>query len=141
MTIPIRLTTYVGVPANPDRKLARSIASVVASYSQVLEAHLPMVFDPQWVRTPALVLFLVIEPMHCTHAIVKEVNNRLASTIPGSRGVINTLAIQSNDPLLDSLAKAKCRILRRSSSGKAMVEQPWSGWRLLLSRIVNRLRI
>jgi hypothetical protein len=126
--------TQFGVPNHPDQKLAQSIAETLALIPEIESAHLPMVFDPNYVSEPALVLFMVIDPKYPAHEIAAQANQKLALRVAAPGGSLNTLPMKPDDPFLYWVEKAACRILSRSTRGEPIIEHPWRQWKLLFRR-------
>jgi hypothetical protein len=129
----------IGLPAKPDQKLAQKLAELVAPFSDVQAAHLPMVWVPGPAAKPALVLFLIFDPS-CSHKdVVAQITQKLAPRI-GPGAFLDFWALKSDDPLVYWVEKARSRILSRSPSGEPLIEHPWSRWRLLLWKFARNYR-
>ena len=124
----------IGVPASPDPNLALSISRALLGFSFVQEAHLPMVFDPQVLPEPSLVLFLLFTEPARADQMIAQVSQHLSHSVSAPGGVLNIVPLMpgdSGDSLLHSVQMTHCRILSRSAAGEPIVERPWTWWKLL----------
>jgi hypothetical protein len=137
--IPPGTKLTIGLPAKPDQRLAQNLGGVVASFSEVQTAHLPMVSVLDSTARPALTLILVFDSSCSYQEIVGQIAARLAPHV-GPGAFIDIWSMRSDDPLLYWVEKARSRILRRSPSGEAIIERPWARWRLLLWRLTRNFK-
>ena len=129
----------IGLPAQPNQRLALNLAELVASFSEVQAAHMPMVAEPKSLGKPALVLFLIFEPSCAYNEVVKQIGEKLAAHV-GPGAYIDLWPMKHDDPLLYWVEKARSRIFTRSPSGGPIIEHPWRPWRLLLWRMTRNFK-
>ena len=122
----------IGQPSKPDRALARSLAGLLAAFPEVLEAHLPQCYAPEKMTNPAQVLMVVFSGPQGAQEVMPRVREGIARLLP--RGAfLDVWPVTAPGAFLESVRGARCKILGRVYSGKAVTEDPWSPWGRLRS--------
>ena len=124
----------IGVPAKPDRFLARSLAEALSGFLEIREAHLPMCFVERQMPRPNLVLVLVCADSVDQAKLVGAVEDIVAPLLPYGT-CLDIWPLASDAPLTETVRGTECRILRRAPSGISHIEYPFSVWRMLKRRL------
>jgi hypothetical protein len=82
---------------------------------------------------PAQVLMVVFAEHETAQVAMPRIRERVARLIPAG-GFLDVWPITAAGGLLDSVRGARCRILRRTPSCVAVIEDPWSLWDRALRR-------
>jgi hypothetical protein len=135
MRTPAEGEALIGQPTKPDRPLARSLARLLAAFPDVQEAHFPQCFAPGKMTRPAQVLMVVFSRPQGALGAMSRIREDVARLIPRGE-FLDMWPITTPGGFLESVRGARCRILRRARSGKAVTEDPWSLW----DRTVCRMR-
>jgi hypothetical protein len=126
---------HLGSPKKPDSDFALFLATTLAHFPEVKEAHLPQCFAPKTMARPAPVLVVIMdkppEPLDgFSHRISTELAPRLAASEH-----LDIWYLSPHDSFLESVRKADCKILYREESGEPIVLRPWSTWNKLRRRL------
>lgn len=124
----------IGVPARPDRSLARSLAEALVKFPGIREAHLPMCFVEGKMAIPALVLVLVLEGATDQAKLVGDIHQEIAPLLPYGTH-LDVWPLAADAPLTESVRATGCRILIQTASGTPVIEQPFSKWKMLQRRL------
>jgi hypothetical protein len=125
--MPAEGESLIGQPTKPDRARARVLAGLLAPFPKVEEAHFPQCFAPGKMTRPAQVLMIVFSDPQGAQEAMPRIQERVAQLIP-SGDFVDMWPITTAGGLLGSVRGARCRILRRTPSGAAVIEDPWSLW-------------
>lgn len=110
LNIPAGTPMLIGAPTPPPpQERTQALLELVASSRLIKEAHLPRCFAPSMMKEPGLVLVVIFEQAGDMTLGLKELDTAFPSVM-GAEGHIQVWALLSNDPLLDTLRQAKCRI-------------------------------
>jgi predicted PhzF superfamily epimerase YddE/YHI9 len=123
----------IGRPACPNRRLARSIARSLLRFPGIEEAHFPQCFVPSTMSTPAQVLVIVLDERRKAQTL--EFLNAEVARLAGPGTHVDVWPINATDPFLETVRQVRCRIFRRSHSGKTVIEYPWSFWNEFVWRL------
>jgi SseB protein C-terminal domain len=124
----------IGVPSKPDGSLAQSLAEMLVKFPEVREAHLPMCFVEGKMLKPGLVLVLVFDGLVDRTKLVEVIHEEIAPLLPFGAH-LDVWPLTSDATLTASVRGTGCRILSRTSSGAALIEQPFSKWRMFQRRL------
>ena len=138
MSVPNRIPTggeaLLGQPTQPNRALAREIAALLTQLPQVLEAHLPQCFAPDKMSRPAQVLMIVFGSAAGSEHLMSSIQASLARLLPKGT-FLDVWPVPAADPFLEPVRRVGCRILIRTATGEAAIEDPWSLWNRTLRRL------
>jgi hypothetical protein len=125
--MPSAAEVLIGRPAKPDRTLAASLARLLAPFLEIEEAHFPQCYAPGKMTRSAQALMIVFRDAQGAQEAMPRIQDCLAQLVPSGE-FLDTWPITSAGGFLDSVRRARCRILVRAGSGAAVVEDPWSLW-------------
>lgn len=127
----------IGQPSNPNRSLARSLGEILTPFSEIREAHFPQCFAPGKMARPAQVLMVVFSEEQGIDETVMAALREAAARLVPTGDSLDIWPMTPTSVVLASVRSARCRILSRAPSGKALTEDPWSLWGRLL-RLIGR---
>ncbi len=112
ISMPAGTPLMIGTPAHPmDRETSTAIANLTASIDGIAEAHLPQLFTVGVMDRPAQVLVLVLRPSANPHTIRAQLEHGLA-TVLGRQAQLDVWPVLPDNPFLDDVRLANCRIPR-----------------------------
>jgi hypothetical protein len=121
--IPGEGEVLIGHPTKPDRPLARALAELLGAFPEVQEAQC---FAPGKMTSPAQVLMVVFSGPHDAQEVMPRIREGVARLL--RRGASVDVWPITTRGFLESVRGARCKILGRVYSGKAVTEDPWSPW-------------
>jgi len=114
-----------------DRGLVKSIAELLGSADEVLEAHLPQCYVPDTMQQPAQILVVVLRDTADSDSVLTRIREGLANLIvPGH--YLDVWPLPANSSMLAAVRAAGCDIesllMDRETETLRLAKKWWKLW-------------